>query len=82
MKDNEYTRKEQICPLVGDYCNEEDKNCDKCISDEEIYERNQCFFTHLPNPDGTVDLHMNQKMLNKNVESFCKKDIENYDQTI
>ena len=29
MKDNEYTRKEKICPLIGDYCNEEHKDCDR-----------------------------------------------------
>lgn len=30
-------------------------------------------FTRLPNSDGTVDLHMNQKMFDKAVESFCRK---------
>lgn len=37
---------------------------------------NENFFTRLPNPDGTVDLHLNQKMFNKTVDSFCRKDIE------
>lgn len=37
-------------------------------------------FTRLPNSDGTVDLHLNQKMFNKLVEPFCRKDIgENND---
>ena len=35
MKNNEYTRKEKVCPLIGDYCNEEHKNCDRCIAEED-----------------------------------------------
>lgn len=41
----------------------------ECKNNEEL-------FTRLPNPDNTVDLHLNQKMFNKAVEPFCGKDIE------
>lgn len=41
MKDNEYTRKEKVCPLAGEYCNSEDKNCDRCIAEEEEWEVNR-----------------------------------------
>lgn len=34
MKDNEYTRKEKICHLIDDYCNEEHKNCDRFVAVE------------------------------------------------
>ena len=42
------------------------KIIDKCKNNEEL-------FTRLPNPDGTVDLYMNQKMFDKAVEPFCRK---------
>lgn len=41
----------------------------KCKNSEEL-------FTQLPNPDGTVDLHMNQKMFDKAIEPFCRKMVE------
>jgi len=31
---NEYTRKETICPLIGEYCDREEKNCDICIAEQ------------------------------------------------
>lgn len=34
------------------------KILNECINNEEL-------FTRLPNPDGTVDLHMNQKMFDE-----------------
>lgn len=37
--DNVYTRKEEICPLIGQLCDSEDKNCDKCIGEEEQYQK-------------------------------------------
>lgn len=36
-------------------------------------ERNEGLFTRLPNSDGTVDLHMNQKMFDKVIDPFYKK---------
>lgn len=42
------------------------KIIDKCKNNKEL-------FTRLPNPDGTVDLYMNQKMFDKAVEPFCRK---------
>ena len=36
-------------------------------------EQNEGLFTRLPNSDGTVDLHMNQKMFDKVIDPFCKK---------
>lgn len=36
--DNQYTRKEKICPLANDYCNREDKDCNVCISKEDNYQ--------------------------------------------
>ena len=46
----------------------------KYIVDENKNEDN--LFTRLPNSDDTVDLYMNQKMFDKAVEPFCRKDIE------
>lgn len=37
---------------------------------------NEELFTRLPNPDGTIDLHLNQNMFDKAAESFYRKDIE------
>lgn len=42
VKDNEYTRKEKECPQIGDYCDEEHKNCDRCIAEEDAWQRLQC----------------------------------------
>jgi len=39
------------------------KVLNECKNNEEL-------FTRLPNPDGIVDLHMNQKMFDKVVEPF------------
>lgn len=39
--DNEYTRKEKICPLIGEICNHKDKNCDRCIYEEEQWQIKQ-----------------------------------------
>lgn len=42
--DNEYTRKEVPCPLLGEeYCDQLDKNCNRCIAQEEAWERIQCY---------------------------------------
>lgn len=38
----------------------------ECKNNEEL-------FIRLSNSDGTVDLHMNQKMFDKAVEPFCRK---------
>lgn len=35
--DNEYTRKEKVCPLISDYCDCEHMNCTCCITYEEDY---------------------------------------------
>ena len=36
---NEYTRKEKPCFLSnGEFCDKEDKNCDRCIAEEEQYQ--------------------------------------------
>lgn len=37
MNYNEYIRKEKACPLIGDYCDEEHKNCDRCVSKEDTW---------------------------------------------
>lgn len=34
---NEYTRKEKICPLIGEYCDCEHMKCSCCITYEEDY---------------------------------------------
>lgn len=39
--DNEYTRKENECPIFGNYCDREDKKCNICVSQEEAWERVQ-----------------------------------------
>jgi hypothetical protein len=39
--DNQYTRKELKCPLLGDFCNGKDKNCDRCIMEEEEFQKSQ-----------------------------------------
>lgn len=36
--DNEFTRKEVKCPLLGEYCNREDKDCNICIGEEMEFE--------------------------------------------
>ena len=36
LMDNEYTRKEKVCPLIGNYCNEEHRDCDR------VYSRGGC----------------------------------------
>lgn len=36
---NEFTRKEKVCPLIGDYCNEERKDCNRCIAEENAWQR-------------------------------------------
>lgn len=43
MKDNEYARKEKPCPLIGDYCNERHKDCNRCIAEEDACQRLQCY---------------------------------------
>ena len=35
---NRYTRLEEKCPLLGDYCNLEEKDCDKCINQEKAWQ--------------------------------------------
>ena len=52
--DNEYTRKEKVCPLIGDYCNEEHKDCDRCIAEEDAWQRLQCYID-CHNYDWTFD---------------------------
>lgn len=54
VKDNEYTRKEKECPLIGDYCDEEHKNCDRCIAEEDAWQRLQCYID-CHNYDWTFD---------------------------
>ena len=41
--DNEYARKEKVCPLIGDYCDEEHKDCDRCVAEEDAWQRLQCY---------------------------------------
>lgn len=40
---NRYTRLEEKCPLLGDYCNQEEKDCDKCINQEKAWQDIQCY---------------------------------------
>jgi hypothetical protein len=35
---NTYTRKEEICPLINQMCNCDDKNCNRCVGEETQYE--------------------------------------------
>lgn len=52
--DNEYTRKEKVCPVIGDYCDEEYKDCDRCVAEEDAWCRVQCYIdSH--NYDWTFD---------------------------
>lgn len=39
--DNEYTRKEKECPLIGEMCNYKSKNCERCICKEEEHQIKQ-----------------------------------------
>lgn len=52
--DNEFTRKEKICPLAGDYCDERDKCCNDCIDKEDAWTRLQ-YYMDLCNYDWTYD---------------------------
>lgn len=36
--DNKYTRKEEKCPLCVGYCDKGDKDCNKCIAEEEEWQ--------------------------------------------
>lgn len=40
---NRYTGLEEKCPLLGDYCNQEEKDCDKCINQEKAWQDIQCY---------------------------------------
>ena len=43
---NEYTRKEKPCFLSnGEFCDKEDKNCDRCIAAEEQHQY-ESVYTH------------------------------------
>ena|GEM_PF-4110981 len=39
--DNEYTRREKICLLIGNMCDREDKDCSICIAEEELWQIEQ-----------------------------------------
>ena len=52
--DNEYTRKGKVCPLIGDFCNEEHKDCDRCVAEEDAWQRLQCYID-CHNYDWTFD---------------------------
>ena len=54
VKENEYTRKEKVFPLIGDYCDEEHKDCDGCIAEEDAWQRLQCYID-CHNYDQTFD---------------------------
>ena len=40
--DNEYTRKEKQCPLIGDICDCFHKDCSLCILYEDQYQEEMC----------------------------------------
>lgn len=43
--DNEFTRKEKPCPLSGELCDREDKDCNYCIAEEEKYQSEYTYET-------------------------------------
>lgn len=42
---NEFTRKEKPCPLSGELCDREDKDCNYCIAEEEKYQSEYTYET-------------------------------------
>lgn len=56
---------------VKDFVEVKDFNCEDFVKIKN--NTNEELFTRLPNPDDTVDLHMNQKMFDEVVGSFCRK---------
>ena len=41
MTDNQYTRKEVVCFINRVYCDSEEKDCGKCIFEEEEFQKEQ-----------------------------------------
>lgn len=39
--DNQYTKKELKCPLANNFCDKEDKDCNRCIVEEDEYQKEQ-----------------------------------------
>lgn len=62
---------------VKDFVEVKELNCGDFVQMKD--NTNEELFTRLPNLDGTVDLYMNQKMFDKSVEPFCRKDFEKND---
>lgn len=56
---------------VKDFVELKDLNCEDFVQIKN--NTNEELFTRLPNPDGTVDLHINRKVFDKAVEPFCRK---------
>ena len=34
---------EEICPLINEHCDQKEKKCDKCISQEEAWQKINCY---------------------------------------
>ena len=34
---------EEICPSINKHCNQKEKKCDKCISQEEAWKKINCY---------------------------------------
>jgi|GEM_PF-6140819 hypothetical protein len=39
-----YAEQLKPCPLLGDYCDNSDKDCNRCIAEEEQYTMDNVFF--------------------------------------
>ena len=45
--DNVYTRKKEVCPLIGQLCDSEDKDCNRCIGEEAQWQEEHNIFEKL-----------------------------------
>lgn len=41
--ENEYTERISKCPILGDLCNENHKDCQVCIAKEDAWQRIECY---------------------------------------
>lgn len=41
--ENEYTERISKCPILGDWCNENHKDCNICIAKEDAWQRIECY---------------------------------------
>lgn len=59
---NEYTRKEKPCFLSnGEFCDKEDKNCDRCIAEEEQYQYESVYIRNNKNTNKNHKTNKEQK---------------------